>query len=890
MSMRLGLVISRLRVLASRIRGFFSSRRLDDDFQQELDAHFSMLEEENLRRGIAPAEARRQARLTLGTNAPLREMHHDLRSLPWLESMLQDVRFGLRMLRKNPGFTAVAILTLALGIGANTAIFSVVDAVLLRSLPFWNADRLVAVSETHPAIPEIGASAADYRDWQMQSHSFQGLAVYDLTNFSHATLLAHGDPQNVRGAIISHNLFPLLGIIPAIGRNFLPQEDALGNGPVVILSNELWRTVFDANPNILGRSIEFNQKPYTVVGVLPAGLRFPQDADLWVPLGNLDKDDRTNRFYHPLFVIGRLRPGVAVAEARAELTGIAARLAIVYPQTNHDIGVKLEPLPEKYVGGLRRFLLVLWAAAGLVLLIACANVANLLLARASSREGEIALRSALGASRARIIRQTLTEGVILALLGGASGILLAWAGLVPLSQWLPKAVGAPILQLHQIRIDPAVLAVALIVSVLSGILFGLGPAVHAARGEASGALQSARHASPTARRRLAHRLAVSGEVALAVVVLVSAGLLVRSLQQLLATSPGFRVDHLLTMRVSLSGNHYKSPQAVAGFYQRLIPTLRALPGVQAVATIDETPFVPNLGVTRFLVDGAAAVRPGEYPNANYRQVSPGYFRTMDIPLLKGRTFRADDVPREKSTLIINHTLAERFFGSENPIGHKLLLGVAAGHLTAIRIVGVVGDTRDLSIDSPPPAEMYFAGFAQLSTLVVRSMVDPMSMAAAVRKAVLSVDPSQPVFAIQTGTQLVDGSIARQRASAILLGSFSVLALILAAVGIYGVTSYGVSERTREIGVRMTLGAQPRDVLRLILRQEMLAAAIGILVGLAGALVATRLLATLLYGVSATDATTYGGVCLVFAVTSALACYVPARRAMRVDPMVALRHE
>ncbi len=877
-------MFSRLRVLASRIRGFFAGPRLDEDFQHELAAHLDLLTEENIRRGLPPDEARRQARLRLGGAAQLRETQHDLRGLPWLETLLQDVRFGLRMLRKNPGFTAVAVLTLALGIGANTAVFSVVDAVLLRSLPFQDAGRLVAISETHPAMPEIGASAADFSDWQLQSHSFQALAAYDTTNLAHATLLAHGEPEDVRAAIISHDLFPLLGITPATGRNFLSQEDELGNGPVAILSDSIWKARFAASPDILGQPLVLNGKPYTIVGILPEGIRFPQDADVWIPLGNLDKDDRANRFYHPLFVVGRLRPGATVSKARAELTGIAARLATAYPQTNHDFGVRVEPLLEKYVGGLRGYLLVLWAAVGLVLLIACANVASLLLARATSRESEMALRSALGASRARLIRQGLTEGVILALLGGVLGLLLAWAGL------FPQMEGAPIFRLHEIGIDPSVLAATLSITIFSALLFGIVPAIRVGRSGTSATLQPGGHASQSARKRLANRAAVAGEVALAVVVLISAGLLVRSLQRLLATPLGFRVDRLLTMRISLHANQYQSRQAIDGFYERLLPKVRALPGIESVGTIDQTPLVPNFGLTRFLIDGAPPVGPGDYPVANYRAVSPDYFRTTGIPVVSGRTIRENDLASKAPVLVVNRTLAQRFFPGGNPIGRKLLLGVSTGKPLAVTIEGVVGDVRDLSVDSPAPAEMYFPGFGPILTLVVRSAVDPSSLTAAIRNAVLTVDSSQSVFAVETGTKLVDNSIARQRFAATLLGLFSMLALILATGGIYGVTSYAVAERTREIGVRMALGARPGNVLLLILRQEMVAATFGIVMGFAAALVATRFLSNLLFGVVTTDPVTYGGVCLLLGGAALLACYIPARRAMRVDPMVALHHE
>ena len=876
--------------IKSFMRRLVHAKQIERELDEEIHSHLELVTDQKMKKGMDSDEARRAAQIELGGIEQVKEEVRAVRAGASLDTLLQDIRFALRMLRKNPGFAVVAVITLALGIGANTAIFSIVDAVLLRSLPFRDPNRLVAISETHPSIPEIGAAVADFGDWQKESHSFEGLAAYNLTSFAHATLTIHGEPQEVHGAIVSHDLFPLLGIALAMGRNFIPEEDELGNGPVAILSGEIWKTRFAADPNVLGQSLILNDKAYTIIGILPPRIRFPQDADVWVPLGNLDKDDRTMRFYHPLFVIGRLNPGVPMARARAEMVGIATRLASAYPQTNHDIGVRVEPLLEKYVGGLRSALLIIWAAVGLVLLIACSNVASLLLARATSRKGEMTLRSALGASRGRLIRQGLTESVLLGGFGGLLGLSLAWTGVPLLAKWLPQIADAPVLQLHEISIDLRVLAVTAGVSILSGVLFGIFPAVSASRGDVKSVLQSGGRTSQAARGRLAYRVAIAGEVTLAIVVLISAGLLVRSLRQLIAISPGFRVDHLLTMRTSLSSDKYNSRQAIAAFYQRLLPKLSALPGVESVGTIDQTPFVPNTGVTRFLVDGAAPGKPGDYPVANYRQVSPGYFQTMAIPLLRGRALEEKDLTSPDPVLVINRTLADQFFPRQDPVGRKLLLGVATGKPIGISIVGVVGDVRDLSIDSPAPAEMYFAGFAQVSTLVVRSMVDPASMGPTVRNAVLAVDSSQPTFQVQTGTQLVDYSIARQRFAATLLGFFSMLALVLATGGIYGVTSYAVAERTREIGLRMALGARPGDVLRLILRQEMLAATFGIATGIAAALVATKLLAKLLYGVAATDFLTYCGVSVLFGGAALFACYIPARRAMKVAPIVALRYE
>ncbi len=884
-----------LKKLTFWMRLVLHRREADRELDDEIAYHVESKTEENIAKGMTPKAARRAARIELGGVEQVKERMRSVRAGAWLDTLLQDIRYGLRMLRKNRGFTAAAILTLALGIGANTAIFSVVDAVLLKSLPFRDASQLVAISETYPSIPEIGASVADFEDWKEQSNCFTQLAAYDPTNFAHTKLLVHNEPLDAQGVIVTHDLFPLLGISPMLGRNFLPQEDALGEGAVVILSNRTWTTDFDANPRILGQSITLNQKPYTVIGVLPPEIRFPGNADLWLPLGNLDKDDRTNRFYHPLFVIGRLKLAVTVSQARAEMSGIADRLASAYSQTNHQFGVSVRPLIETYVGGLRTYLLVLWAAVGLVLLIACANVASLLLTRWSTRQQEMAVRSALGANRLRLIRQSLTESIVLAGLGGLLGLVVAWVSTLWFSTWLGKIFAAPILRVHRIRIDPAVVGMTLLISTISAALFGVLPAIRASRTDLERPLQSGGRASQPAHRQVTHRVLIAGEVALALIVLITTGLLVRTLRQLLATSPGFRVDHLLTVRISLPGEHYKSDQARIAFYQSLLTRLRALPGVEGAGIIDQTPLVSNsassLASTRFLVVGAPPLKPGDYPVANFRQVSPTYFHTMGIPLLTGRTFRADDLTRdEESGMVINRTLEQRFFRGENPLGREILLGVAAGHLRKIPIIGVVGDTRDLSVDSPPAAEMYFVGFGQVSTVVVRSVTAPANLTPAIRASVAAVDPSQSIFAVETGEELVDQSIARQRFSATLLALFSALALILAASGIYGVASYAVAQRTHEIGVRMALGAEPKIVLGLVLREEMVAPLIGIAVGVACAMGTTTALSHLLYGVGAKDPVTYGAVCLVLAGAAFLACWIPARRAMRVDPMAALRHE
>jgi predicted permease len=764
--------------------------------------------------------------------------------------------------------------------------------VLLKSLPFRDASRLVAIAESPPTVAELGAPIPDFRDWQAQSQSFDGLAAYGFADAFNPTLTGRGDPEQLRGAVVSQNLFPVLGISPVIGRNFLPGEDQPGHGAVAILSGEIWKSRFGADPSVIGQSIALDGTSYTIVGVLPPGVRFPQNADVWEPTSNLPDAERTSRVHHLLFGIGRLRPGVTVAEARAEMTAIAAHLSAEYPATNRNFSVAVTPLQEKYVGGLRRALIVLWCAVGLILLIACANVASLLLARAASREGEMAVRAALGASRSRLVRQGLIESLVLSAAGAAMGVALAWLVLPVLSQWMPQVLDAPILRVNAIRIDLRTLFVTAGIALFSAVLFGILPALRAGRGDANVALRPGGRASAGAGRRHAHHLLVAAEVTLAVIVLASAGLLVRSLQKLFATSPGFRSDHVLTMRISLPANKYNpSGNAIFDFYQRLLPNLRALPGVEDAATIDRTPLIPNTQLTRFLLEGQTPLHPGEFPAAHFRTVSISYFQAMGIPQIAGREFTDYDVTRtDNGVLLINQAFARQFLAGRDPLDQKILLGVMTPQPAAVPIVGVVGDVRDLSIDAPAPPEMYFPGYTPNETLVVRSALDPASMTKSIRDAVLGVDSTQPVYEVRSAGQLLDDSMARQRFSAALLGLFSLLALVLAASGIYGVTAYGVGERTREIGVRLALGAQPADVLRLIVRQEMRVTLIGLLIGLAGGLTATRFLSGLLYGVSAADPLTYAGVGLLLAAAALAACYIPARRATRVDPMVALRYE
>jgi len=813
---------------------------------------------------------------------------------PILDSLFHDIRHGARTLRHHIAFSLIAISTLALGIGANTAIFSVLNAALLRSLPFRDPAELLAISETHPRAPELGASIPDYNDWRAQSKSFAAFGAYVTAATFNPALTGRGEPTQLHGAIVSHDLFPVLGIKPVMGRDFTADEDEPGKGQSVILSGELWKSHFAADPNILGQPIQLDGQGFTVVGIFPPGVRFPQYADLFVPLANLPNlaQEEQSRIHHYILAIARMRPGVTRARATAELTAIAARLQDAYPQTNHGFSVKVESLPDKYLGGLRRTLMVLWAAVALVLLIACANIASLLLAQASRRESEMAVRTTLGASPARILRQLLTENMVLSITGGILGIALAWLSLPLLAHWIPRFFDAPILQVHEIKLDLRVLLGAVALTLISGILFGVLPAWHASHQASVSGLRSAGRTPGGASRRAQHVL-VAVEVTLAVILLSGAGLLVRSVKQLLATSPGFRTDNLVSMRITLPASRYNDPNGldVLNFYRRLFTQLKSIPGVENAGTIDQTPLVTSFAMTRFLVQGQPETRPGEFPVAHLRIISTTYFQTMGIPLISGREFDDADVTRtDNGVLLINQALARQFFADQNPVGHNLMMGVMTPNPIPVPIIGVVGDTRDISIDSPAPAEMYFAGFGPDETLMVRSASDPQDTAVMVGHAVRDIDAALPIYQIRTSDQLIGDSMSRQKFSAALLGIFSLLALLLAAGGIYGVTSYVVGQRTQEVGLRMALGAQPSDVTRFILSQEMLAPALGLIVGVIGAFIADHLLASLLYGVSPADLPTHFGVAALLGVVAVTACYIPTRAALRIDPMTALRHE
>ncbi len=800
-----------------------------------------------------------------------------------MQTLWQDLRYGARMLIKNPGFTLIAVITLALGIGANTAIFSVVNGVLLRQLPYPDSGRLMVVRETKlPQLPEFSVAPGNFLDWQRQSTVFAHLVAYGGGTYY---MIGHGEPERLRGGRVSAGFCATLGIRPEQGRDFLPEEDQPGRDQVALISNSLWQRRFGADPQVLGQTLTLSERSYTVIGVMPPHFQFPdQNTEFWTPLA-LTPRERQDHSKHGLAVTARLKPGVTVEQAQAEMTALAGRLAEQYPASNAGWNVKVVPMLEYAVGGVRRALLVLAVAVACVLLIACANVANLLLARAATREKEMAMRTALGASRWRLFRQLLTESVLLALLAGSASLLVAvW------SLDLLLAL-APLPRAQEVALDGRALGFTLMLTLLTGLFFGLAPGRQAAQLDLTAALKGSRRGSTGGVRRWrAGNFLITAEVALVLVLLLAAGLMTQTFWRLQRLDLGFDPQRLLNMSIVLPQSKYPAAQSRAAFFSHLIRQLSALPGVQSVGASQWSPFSGNYMLT-FSVTGRAPQAPDKQPSMNYYAVSPDFFKTMDIHLLRGRAFTEHDGPGAPRVAIINETLAKRFFPDQDPIGQRIVISNAPD--AAREIVGIVGDVRQVGREGktqPQTYEPYLQQPFPSMNLVVRTTGDPSRLIPAVRREVFSLDPNQPIWGLGPVAEDVSNSVRGERFSMLLLGTFAVVALALAAAGIYGVTAYSVAQRTQEIGIRLALGALPRDVLRLVVRQGMTPALLGVALGLAAAFALTRLMAGLLYGVSATDPLTFVVIALLLALVALAACWIPARRAMKVDPMIALRCE
>jgi putative ABC transport system permease protein len=801
------------------------------------------------------------------------------------------------MLLKRPGFTIIVVLTLALGIGANTTIFSALDAVLLNPLPYKNADRLVVIWETNKHLgPEMWdrneGAMGNFLDWRTRNQSFDQIgALFDTA----MNLTGVGEPQRIQSCVVTTNFFQVLGVQPMLGRSFLPEEEKPGAPFSVILSHDLWQRQFGSDPNVINKTLTLNAHQVAVVGVMPPAfeLQFPtsKHVEMWVPfiidVADPDYHDRTQNF---LYTVARLKPGVSPEQAQSEMNLIAGQLQQQYPETNTERGVRVVPLHKQVVGNVESYLYMLFAAVGFLLLIACTNVAGLLLARVTARHKEVAIRIAVGASRWRLVRQLLTESVILSALSGLFGLLLAYGGVKLLVALTPSEVP----RLHEIGLHVPVFIWTLSISIVTGVLFGLAPAVQASKPDLNTALKESSGRNPgTFQGSGLRNLLVVSEVAIALLLLVGAGLMTKSFIRLQQVDPGFEATNLLSMNIALPTSKYR-PQQTNIFYDQLIERLKNLPGVKSVAGIDVLPLSNSNVSSRFLIEGAPFVPLADRPYAGLRVVTPDYFQTMSIPNLKGRSFTEQDRENTPRVIIVNEALASRYWPNENPIAKRLLLfEEGQGKQEWLEIVGVVGNVRHKAIEMESMEEVYLPynqSPGNFMNLVVRTTSDPASMAPAIRGQVLSVDKDQPVSDIMTMDQRVAKSVAAKRFVMFLLGAFSILALALAAVGIYGVMSYLVTQRTQEIGVRMALGAQRLDVLTLVIKKGMGLAIIGTAIGLVASLALTRLMRSLLFEVTPTDWFTFVIASTVLLIAALLASYIPARRATKVDPLTALRYE
>jgi predicted permease len=997
--------MSSVKVAVARCLGLVRRRRLEENLTEELQAHLEMLRDEYLRRGMPLEEARYAALRAFGGVEQVKEEYREQRGVFTMETLVQDMRYGLRQLRRNPGFTLVAGLTLALGIGANTAIFSVVNAVVLRPLPYPHGDRLVWITESIPAFKAEIASGADYVDWKDQNRTLDRIAAYDPS--SEFNLTGRGTPTRVHGANVTANFFATLGVEPQLGRVFTPEEDRPNGRNLVVLMHPFWQRYFGSDPHVLGQTVNLDNAPYGVVGVMPASFRFPGDsqAQILVPLALNEAQQRLRSGMQRIVdIIGRLKSGVSLAAARSDLDEIRKRAEASNPggpmprggpsgpgvgsippgrgggfqfstsgpppgpssdanrlllrpadagpagqprvaraggpasatsappnqmhrviaggggsqmRAGGPVGMapgaprapqnpqatpgpngpppselELVPLAEHLAGNLRPAMLTLLGVVGLVLLIACANVANLMLTRASARSREVAVRAVLGAGRWRLVRQLLAESVILALAGGVAGLVLAAWGVAVMTPFIPSDVGGGILSMAPPHINGTVLIFVLAVSVLTGLLFGLAPAVAVTRSDlAEGLKEAAPMASAGLRRGwLRGALAVT-ELSLALVLLIGAGLLIKSFYRVLSVDPGFAPDRVLTMNLSLTDLRYPTAQQKTEFFSEVLRRAESLPGVRSAAFSDSLPLSPYhmrlaLNLERMM---GREVLPNSAPVMMSRlTVSPGYFYTLGIPVLKGRTFTEHDDEVSQKVAVVNESLARHLWPGEDPVGKRLPLPGAD-----LTVVGVVGDTRHEGLSQDVEGEIYVPylqdPFPSMQ-LAVRTASEPASLVSAVRAQVRAIDPAQPIYHVSTMEQTLSDSLAPRRFNMLLLGIFASIALALAIVGIYGVMAFAVTQRTHEIGIRMALGAERSSVLGLIVGQGLRLTLAGVTIGLAGAWGLTRFLTSFLYGVRSTDLATFGVVSAALVVVSVLASYIPARRATKVDPMVALRYE
>ena len=880
-----------LHLLARRVRAYmrplFARRDTEAELDEELRFHLDAEIAERVRRGMTPDAARTSALRDFGGVSRFKEECRDAWSTRVIDELTRDARYGLRALRRAPAFTAVAVLTVALGVGAATTIYSVVQSVL-RPLPYHDPASLVALVTTYRGKDDA-TSALDFLDWRRVSKTFSGMAAIGMDAM---TLTGGGEPERLYVASVSASLLSILRVQPVTGRVFRTGEDSTGSGRVVILSEALWRRRFSGDTGVVGRAVNLDGNPYTVVGVLPTRESYPATADIYVPLvfpaGDLDEGNRGARYYD---VVARLAPGATIERAGIEMRTIASRLASAHPQADEGVSVRVAPLLDETVGTFRRPLLVLLGAAGVLLLIACANVANLLLVRSAGRDGELAVRTALGAGRARLVRQLATEALVPFLVGGALGAGLATLG----TRWFAVAAAGTVPRLAGGGVDRGALIFALTATLVTGVVFGVVPALRSARLGVSDALRAVgRSNQGSIGRRRARTAIVGSEVALAVMLLVVAGLVVRSFRHLMAVDPGFRRDGGVTFRLELPNTRYGDAAKLRAFAAQLDDRIRALPGVTASGRVLRAPLSEYNFNVGFSVEGRPAETGARRPAVQVRIASPGYFEAMGIRLARGRTFSARDDAKAPQAVVINRAMARRYFDGEDPLGKRVWLGWEEdGVRRGGAIVGIVDDVRQFGLDRPSEPEMYLP-YDQTPvgpmTVVARTSASPDVVFAAARAAVRELDPDLPLFELSTLERRFEDSAARPRLYMTLLAAFASVAVLLAAIGLYGVVSYAVRQQTHEIGIRLALGATRTNVARVIVGSSLEVTLLGTALGVAGALGVSRLAGALLFGVSPTDPRTYGAVVLLILVVGVLASWLPARRATSIDPASALRSE
>jgi len=883
--------VKTLRAWYVRAIEFLWPGRGEREFDAELQSHLDLHTDDNLRAGMSPQEARRRAVIALGGVEGTKEAYRDRRGMPALESLIRDLRYGTRTLMKSPGFTVAGVVILGLGIGVNTAIFTVVNAVVLKPLPFAESQRIMRLWHTPPpglfTTPVFPLSPANFADWEAQGHSFERMAIYRV---GRRTLTGQGEPDAVRTIRASADFLPILGMSPIVGRGFTKEDDRTGGPRTALLSDAFFQTRFGGDRSIIGRTIVLNRVPHTVIGIVPEATSFVDGAQVWVPLA-WTGEERAERANHNYRGIAQLKRGVTVAAAQAELDAISKQLAVQYPEDNTDWGALIVPLQDDMVGPVKTSLFLLLGAVALVLLIACANLANLMLVRTHGRAKEIAVRSALGASRLRVVQQLLTEGLVLGIGGGLAGFAAAYWGV----ELLKVTFGDALPRAGDIAIDPRVLWFTALIAVAAGLLAALAPAWQLSGGDANDALKTGpgRGSSSSGDGRVRGILVVS-EVALALMLLIGAGLLMRSLSGLRGVDPGFDAANTLAATVEIPQAKYSTPELRNQFFDRALANVRALPGVESAAWIDSLPLQGNGSTQYVMPEGAPPMKESEMPVVAVRMPSPGYFHTARIPFVSGRDFTDADGYGKPAVVIVSENTARRFWPGENAIGKRVTLTMMTRE--AAEVVGVVREIKMGALDeSEAQSETaIYAPAAQFgssgSTLTVRTTLEPRGLTRAMIGAIRAVDPEQPVLDIATLDEVVEESLGQRPLAMLLLAGFAVLALLLAAVGIYSVLAYTVRQRVREIGIRLALGAPVKGLLRMIVIEGLKPTLIGVALGLALAAALVRVMATLLFGVSQHDPGTFSGVALIMLAIGVVATLVPAYRATRVDPIVTLRSD